>query len=132
MMNCGLADLRLVSPRDGWPNPLAVPMAAGGREILENAAVFESLAAAAHDVSFMIAASARRRDLPIKNADPRVAATLLLAHARDASALNTCAETSPRTALLFGPEASGLNNDEVALADILVTAPLIPAYQSLY
>ena len=131
MMNCGLADLRLVSPRDGWPNPLAVPMAAGGRKILENAVVFESLAAAAHDVSFMIAASARRRDLPIKNADPRVAATLLLAHARDALAFNTGAETSPRTALLFGPEASGLNNDEVALADILVTAPLNPAYPSL-
>ena len=131
MMNCGLADLRLVSPRDGWPNPLAVPMAAGGRKILENAVVFESLAAATHDVSFMIAASARRRDLPIKNADPRVAATLLLAHARDALAFNTGAETSPRTALLFGPEASGLNNDEVALADILVTAPLNPAYPSL-
>ena len=43
MMNCGLADLRLVSPRDGWPNPLAMPMAAGGRKILENAVVFESL-----------------------------------------------------------------------------------------
>ena len=42
MMNCGLADLRLVSPRDGWPNPLAMPMAAGGRKILENAVVFES------------------------------------------------------------------------------------------
>ena len=79
----------------------------------------------------MIAASARRRDLPIKNADLRVAATLLLAHARDASAFNTGAETSLRTALVFGPEASGLNNDEVALADILVTAPLNPAYPSL-
>ena len=71
-MNCGLADLRLVSPRDGWPNPLAVPMAAGGRKILENAVVFESLADATHDVSFMIAASARRRDLPIKMPIPEL------------------------------------------------------------
>ncbi len=131
MMNCGLADLRLVSPRDGWPNPLAVPMAAGGSEIVENAVVFKSLADATYDVSFMVAASARRRDLPIKNADPRLAATLLLAHARGASAFDTGVEPSPRTALLFGPEASGLNNDEVVLADVLVTAPLNPAYPSL-
>lgn len=124
MMNCGLADLRLVNPRDGWPNPLAVPMAAGGSKIIENARVFDNLVDATHDVSFMVAASARRRDLPIKSADPRVVASMLLAHARDA-------EKGLQTALLFGPEASGLNNDEVVLADVLVTAPLNPAYPSL-
>ena len=56
---------------------------------------------------------------------------MLLAHAQDASAFATGAETGLRTALLFGPEASGLNNDEVVLADVLVTAPLNPAYPSL-
>lgn len=120
-----------MSPRDGWPNPSAVPMAAGGSEIIENASVFKSLADATHDVSFMVAASARRRDLPIKSADPRVAASMLLAHAKDASAFGTGAQTGLRTALLFGPEASGLNNDEVVFADVLVTAPLNPAYPSL-
>ena len=81
MMNCELFDLRLVKPRDGWPNPAAMPMAAGGSEIIENAIVFESLADATHDVSFMVATSARRRDLPIKSANPRIAASMLLAHA---------------------------------------------------
>ena len=81
MMNCGLSELRLVSPRDGWPNPAALPMAAGGSQIIENARVFDSLAAAAHDVSLMLAASARRRDLPIKSADPRAAAAMMLAAA---------------------------------------------------
>ncbi len=131
MMNCELSDLRLVKPRDGWPNPAAMPMAAGGSEIIENANVFESLADATHDVSFMVAASARRRDLPIKSVDPRVAASMLLAYGRDSSASDAGTQKGLRTAMLFGPEASGLNNDEVVLADVLVTAPLNPAYPSL-
>lgn len=135
MMNCGLVDLRLVNPRDGWPNPAALPMAAGGKEIIEKTTIFTSLAEAAHDVSFMVAASARRRDLSIKSADPRAAANMLLA-------CNGMVPTGPpisfegvqtgfRTAMLFGPEASGLDNDEVALADVLVTVPLNPVYPSL-
>ena len=131
MMNCELSDLRLVKPRDGWPNPAAMPMAAGGSEIIENANVFESLADATHDVSFMVAASARRRDLPIKSVDPRVAASMLLAYGRGSSASDAGTQKGLRTAMLFGPEASGLNNDEVVLADVLVTAPLNPAYPSL-
>jgi tRNA/rRNA methyltransferase len=131
MMNCELFDLRLVKPRDGWPNPAAMPMAAGGSEIIENAIVFESLADATHDVSFMVATSARRRDLPIKSANPRIAASMLLAHAPERSISVVGAQNCRRTAMLFGPEASGLNNDEVVLADVLVTAPLNPAYPSL-
>ena len=131
MMNCALSDLRLVKPRDGWPNPAALPMAAGGSEIIENAVVFESLADATHDVSFMVAASARRRDLPIKSVNPRVAASMLMAHGSDLLASNVGTQKDLRTAMLFGPEASGLNNDEVVLADVLVTASLNPAYPSL-
>ena len=131
MRNCALCDLRLVKPRDGWPNPEALPMAAGGSEIIENAIVFESLSAATHDVSFMVAASARRRDLPINSVNPRVAASMLMAHGSDCSASDVGAQEVSRTAMLFGPEASGLNNDEVVLADVLVTAPLNPAYPSL-
>ena len=131
MMNCGLFDLRLVKPRDGWPNPAAGPMAAGGSEIIENTIVFDSLADAAHDISFMVATSARRRDLSIKSANPRVAASMLLARAKDHSASIADTQKVLRTAILFGPESSGLNNDEVALADVLVAAPLNPAYPSL-
>ena len=131
MMNCELSDLRLVKPRDGWPNPAALPMAAGGSEIIENATVFENLADATHDVSFMVAASARRRDLPIKSVNPRVAASMLIAHGPVSSNAGAGKQKGLRTAILFGPEASGLNNDEVVLADVLVTAPLNPAYPSL-
>ena len=93
--------------------------------------VFETLADATYDVSFMAAASARRRDLPIKSADPRTAASMLLAHTKMSSAFGSGVKVGLRTALLFGPEASGLNNDEVVLADVLVTAALNPAYPSL-
>mgnify|MGYP001491237824 CR=1 FL=1 len=118
MMNCGLSDLRLVAPRDGWPNLAAVPMAAGGAQIIENATLHDDIAAAGHDVTFIAAASARRRDMPIRETDPRAAAGEIVAH-------------EGKAALLFGAEASGLDNDEVAQADVLVTASLNPDYPSL-
>ena len=118
MMNCGLSDLRIVAPRDGWPNPLAVPMAAGASQIIENATLYESIAGAAHDVSFVAAASARRRDMAMRETDPRAVAGEILAH-------------QGKAALLFGPEASGLDNDEAVQADVLVTAALNPNYPSL-
>ncbi len=137
MMNCGLTELRLVNPRDGWPNPAALPMAAGGGEIIKNAQVLPSVAAAAHDVTLLLAASARRRDLSIKSTDPRGAASLMLAHDRqqrlgdDSQTVSAINAKQGRVAMMFGPEASGLDNDEVVLADLLVTAPLNPAYPSL-
>ena len=118
MMNCGLYDLRLVAPRDGWPNPAAVPMAAGGADIIENATIYSSVGDAAHDIGFLAALSARRRDLPVRYADPCQTSSEILGH-------------GGRSGLMFGPEASGLDNDEVALADCLVTAPLNPQYPSL-
>ena len=118
MMNCGLSDLRLVAPRDGWPNPAALPMAAGGVSIIENAGVFDSIAEAAHDLTFLAALSARRRDMPVKTSDPRGVMAELLPHGR-------------RAGLIFGPEASGLDNDDVVRADCLVTADLNPDYPSL-
>ena len=129
MMNCGLSDLRLVAPRDGWPNAAALPMAAGGKPIIETAQVFDTVAAATADISFLAATSARRRDLAIRSLDPRGAAELIVAHT--SAAPDDLHEEHNRAALLFGPEASGLDNDEVVLADILVTASLNPAYPSL-
>ena len=133
MMNCGLSDLRLVAPRDGWPNAVALPMAAGGKPIIETAQVFDTVAAATADISFLAATSARRRDLAIRSLDPRGAAEMIVAHTPippDNPADNV-QDDHTRAALLFGPEASGLDNDEVVLADILVTASLNPAYPSL-
>ena len=118
MMNCGLSDLRLVAPRDGWPNPAALPMAAGGASIIENADVFDSIADAAHDLTFLAALSARRRDLPVRTSDPRGVMAEMLSN-------------GGRAGLMFGPEASGLDNDDVVRADCLVTADLNPDYPSL-
>jgi len=129
MMNCGLSDLRLVAPRDGWPNAAALPMAAGGKSIIEHARVFDTVAAATHDISFLAATSARRRDLPIRSSDPRHAAAMIVAHTSQSH--GKAASDRKRAAILFGPEASGLDNDEVVLADILVTASLNPDYPSL-
>lgn len=133
MMNCGLSDLRLVAPRDGWPNAAALPMAAGGKPIIETAQVFDTVAAATVDISFLAATSARRRDLAIRSLDPRGAAEMIVAHMAAApdNPPNNSPDEQNRAALLFGPEASGLDNDEVVLADILVTASLNPAYPSL-
>ena len=120
MMNCGLRDLRIVNPRDGWPNAVALPMAAGGKSIIETAQVFDSLAEAAHDISFMVAATARQRDMPIRASEPRAIVDELVQKAKKG-----------RVALLFGPEASGLDNNEVVLADVAVSAALNPDYPSL-
>ena len=130
MMNCGLSDLRLVAPRDGWPNALALPMAAGGKSIIENARVFDEVAAATSDINFLAATSARRRDMAIRSFDPRGAAEMIVAHTQ-LSGRKTSKVDENRAAILFGPEASGLDNDEVVLADILVTASLNPKYPSL-
>ncbi|ADE38919.1 RNA methyltransferase [Candidatus Puniceispirillum marinum] len=120
MMNCGLRDLRIVKPRDGWPNPVALPMAAGGKSIIETAQVFDTLADATHDICFMAAATARQRDMPIRASEPRAIGSELVQKAKKG-----------RVALLFGPEASGLDNNEVVLADVAVSAALNPAYPSL-
>ena len=118
MMNCGLYDLRLVAPRDGWPNPAAMPMAAGGAEIIEKATVYDDVGAAAHDLTFVAALSARRRDMPVRTGDPRGVTSDILRH-------------GTRAGLMFGPEKSGLDNEEVVRADCLVTADLNPHYPSL-
>lgn len=118
MMNCGLHDLRLVAPRDGWPNPAALPMAAGGAQIIENTTVYDDVGAAAHDLNFLAALSARRRDMPVRSSDPRGVTSEILTY-------------GSRAGLMFGPEKSGLDNEEVVRADCLVTADLNPNYPSL-
>ena len=122
MLNCGLSELRLVSPRDGWPNERAQAMATGAsRRIVDRAMVFENTAAAVADLRRVYATTARRRDL----LKPAIGPRELAAEIRD------CGVRGLRSGVLFGPERAGLDNDDVALASHIVHIPLNPEYSSL-
>ena len=118
MLNFGLVEMRLVAPRDGWPNPTAGPPAAGADEVLEKAEVFDTLAEAVADCAHVYATTVRKRDMTKPVFTPEQAA-------RDI-------HTSPgRSALVFGPERSGLDTGDVALARAIVTVPVNPDFGSL-
>jgi tRNA/rRNA methyltransferase len=121
MLNFGLTDLRLVSPRDGWPNPSAEPMAAGAVDVLNNASVFETTEEAVADLQFVLAATARRRELEI----PVIGTDDI------GSKLRGLSESGLPTGILFGPEKAGLTNADTVLADAILTYPVNPAFQSL-
>jgi tRNA/rRNA methyltransferase len=121
MANFGLSELRLVSPRDGWPNPRAWVAASGADRILDAARVFDSVEAAVADCTYLIATTARAHDQAKPVIGPEAAARAI----------------APRVAagetvgVLFGRERYGLENTEVALADRIVTLPVNPAFASL-
>ena len=121
MKNCGLNDLRLVAPRDGWPNPSAEAMASGGADVLAGARVFATTAEATADLTLLVATTARTRSQTQQYMTPREAAAALVAHQN----------TGGRGGLLFGGERAGLTNDEIADANITVTVPLNPEFASL-
>ena len=118
MANCGLTDLRLVSPRDGWPNAEATAAAAGGREIVGNARVHPTTADAVADLQLIYATTARRRDMEKPVLHPRTAATAMRA-------------SPARIGVLFGAERAGLDNDDVSRAGAVIEVPLNPAFASL-
>ncbi len=118
MLNFGLTDLRLVTPRDGWPNPSAGPAASGADIVLERARVFDTVAEAVGDCAHVYATTVRKRGLVVPVVTPEEAA-------REIRAL---AEPS---AILFGAERSGLETDEVAIAGKIVTVPVNPGFTSL-
>ena len=121
MLNCGLTDLRLVRPRDGWPNERAVAAASGADEVLDRVQLADSLAEAVADLQRVYAASARPRDMVKRVVTPRRAATDMREMiARD-----------ERPGVVFGPERSGLTNDDMALADTVLEVPLNPGFSSL-
>ncbi len=118
MLNFGLAELRLVEPRDGWPNPAAGPAAAGADVVLEQAQVFGTTAEAVADCAHVYATTVRRRGVTKPVLTPEEAA-------RDIA-------TAPgRSAILFGPERSGLETEDVALARAIITVPINPEFGSL-
>ncbi|RKQ71496.1 tRNA/rRNA methyltransferase [Litorimonas taeanensis] len=121
MLNFGLTDLRLVAPRDGWPNPAAEPMAAGAVDVLNTARVFDTVEEAVSDLQYVLAATARRRELEI----PVVGTDDIGPKLKGLSA------SGLPTGILFGPEKAGLTNADVVLADAILTYPVNQAFQSL-
>lgn len=118
MLNFGLTEMRLVAPRDGWPNPDAGPSASGADLVLERAQVFDTVAEAVADCSTIYASTVRRRDLVMPVLTPEE-----MAH-------NIAADAG-RTAILFGPERSGLETEDVALSTAIVTVPINSEFGSL-
>ncbi len=121
MLNCGLARLRLVNPRDGWPSERAEAMSSGALDKMPPVDVYDSLADAVADCHHVYATTARSRDMvkPVMTA-------------RDAAADSRAREkTGQQTAFIFGAERAGLSNDDVALAHTIITIPVNPDFWSL-
>ncbi len=121
MLNFGLGDLRLVRPRDGWPNPKAAAAASGADAVIEAARLYDSTAAAIADLAHVYATTARDRQM-IK---PVVTARQAAAELRERVGRGLA------VGLLFGPERTGLGNDDLSLADTVVAVPSNPAFASL-
>jgi tRNA/rRNA methyltransferase len=121
MMNCALDDLRLVRPRDGWPSARAVAAASGADAVLDKARLYPSVAAAIADLVHVYAATARNRGMVRREVTPRRAAAEMRAHLMAGEACG----------VLLGPERTGLVNDDLTLADTVLTVPLNPGFSSL-
>ncbi|MBK4217311.1 RNA methyltransferase [Paracoccus caeni] len=119
MLNFGLTEMRLVDPRDGWPNPKAIAMASGAAgRVLDHARIFPTLAEAMTGIEFAFATTARGRDLSKPVYTP-------------ATAMEKARSQPGRVAIIFGPERAGLENDDVARANAIVTVPVNPDFPSL-
>jgi tRNA/rRNA methyltransferase len=118
MANFGLKDLRLVAPRDGWPNPAAETMSAGAFEAGVVARVFETVEQAIFDCGLVLATTARARGMEKPVHDLAAARTRMMA-------------TPARTGVLFGAERTGLTNEAVTLSDAILSFPVDPAFGSL-
>lgn len=122
MLNFGLTRMRLVDPRDGWPNPRAVAMASGAAgQVLDHAGIFATLDEAVADCAYVFATTARGRELTKPVMTPERA----MEHARALIA------TGQKVAVLFGPERAGLENPDVARANAIISVPVNPEFPSL-
>lgn len=121
MWNFGLDRMRLVAPRDGWPNEKSVAMASGAGRLLDEAQLVERTADAVADCSYVLATTARQRDLT----KPVVTPERAMQMARDKVA------AGEKVAVLFGPERAGLENDDIALANAIISVPVNPDFPSL-
>ena len=116
MANFGFSELRIVNPRDGWPNPAAIAMAANATNIVEAAKIYPTLPEAIADCRLVAATTARMRVM-----------------SKTVDSVREWVEKAPhvKTAILFGKERSGLSNEELAQAHSLLTIPVDPTYPSL-
>ena len=121
MLNCSLSSLRLVSPRDGWPNPKAQRAASGADVVLEEAALFDTVEEAVADLERVVATTARNRELTQRILTPR----------RAASEMRGWIGEGEKVGILFGPERTGLTNDDMVHADTALSIPLNPQFSSL-
>ncbi|MDO8982878.1 RNA methyltransferase [Cypionkella sp.] len=121
MLNFGLERMRIVAPRDGWPNSAAVALASGAGRVLDQAALFGSVQDSIADCDFVFATTARGRELTKPIYTPEAA----MEHARGLVA------AGKRVGVLFGPERAGLENEDVVLANAIVTVPVNPEFASL-
>lgn len=121
MWNFGLDRLRIVAPRDGWPNPSAMAMASGAGRLLDQAMLTEDTVEAIADCTFVFATTARPRGLTKPVVSPERA--MLMAAQKIAE--------GERVALLFGPERAGLENDDIARANAVISVPVNPDFPSL-
>ncbi|SLN15144.1 RNA methyltransferase [Pseudooctadecabacter jejudonensis] len=121
MWNFGLDRMRIVAPRDGWPNPSAVAMASGAGRLLDEAEVAGDVAEGLADRTYVYATTARPRELTKPVFSPEAAM-------RDAAARIARGE---KVAVMFGPERSGMENADIAHAQAIITVPVNPDFPSL-
>jgi tRNA/rRNA methyltransferase len=121
MLNCGLSQMRLVAPRDGWPNDKAQRAASGADVVLEQAEVFDSVADAVADLEHVVATTARNRELSQRIVTARHAA----------AEMRSWIGQGLSVGVMFGPERTGLENDDIVHADTALTIPLNPQFSSL-
>jgi tRNA/rRNA methyltransferase len=121
MANCALTEMRLVRPRDGWPNPKAAAASSGATDILDRATVHATTAEAVADLNYVLASTARPRDLVKAVVTPAEGIEALQAHAAAGN----------RVGILFGAERTGLLNEDLDHADAIITVPLNPDFTSL-
>ena len=121
MYNFGLTDLRLVAPRDGWPNPKALSAASGADLVIDGASITGRVEDAVSDLHFVYAATVRARDMVKPVLTPEAAA-------RD---MRRKAGEGLRMGVLFGGERAGLSNDHVVLSNAVIKVPVNPAFASL-
>ncbi len=119
MQNFGLNDLRLVNPRDGWPNESAIKMASGAFETMPAPTIYNCLSDAIADLHFTFATTARQRDMVKPCFTP------------ESAAQESYTKSGQKTGILFGAERTGLLNEEIALAQAIITIPTNPDFSSL-
>ena len=121
MWNFGLDQMRIVDPRDGWPNERATAMAASATHVLEQASLYDSTRDATDDLTVVYATTARPRDMTKRILTPEAAAQEMRAQVA----------AGEKVGVLFGRERTGLENDDIARAGAVITVPVNPAFPSL-